>query len=312
MAPTIASPMSAISRAAPAVSAWTIVLANYVTSDAAMITVMCVSFFGQGWINLGWTLITDVAPKKLHGLTTGFFNFCTNMAGIITPIVIGYAIQATGSYALGLESNPQPDAASIEGLKRLLATVKEDQLENGSWASWPETRPPLFGNSDERATIFATLALLPAAARGDDAAKAARDRGVEWLINTKTDDDPQCVAMRIVLWNRLGRPAAECELLVKRIKDRQNADGGWSQTPELACDGWATGQSLYALAHAGIGANDPAIQRGHEFLIKSQREDGSWPMTSRPTKPGGDGSSSLIPITGGGSAWAIIGLARSR
>ncbi len=80
----------------------TIILANYVTSDAAMITIMCISFFGQGWINLGWTLITDVAPKKLHGLTTGFFNFCTNMAGIITPIVIGYAIQATGSYALGL------------------------------------------------------------------------------------------------------------------------------------------------------------------------------------------------------------------
>ncbi len=84
------------------IMASTIIAANYVTSDAAMITVMCISFFGQGWINLGWTLITDVAPKKLHGLTTGFFNFCTNLAGIITPIVIGYAIQTTGSYALGL------------------------------------------------------------------------------------------------------------------------------------------------------------------------------------------------------------------
>ena len=31
-------------------------------------------------------------------------------------------------------------------------------------------------------------------------------------------------------------------------------------------------------------------------------------MRSRPTKPGGDGSTSLIPITGAGSSWAILGL----
>jgi hypothetical protein len=46
--------------------------------------------------------------------------------------------------------------------------------------------------------------------------------------------------------------------------------------------------------------------------MKTQRDDGSWPMTSRPVKPGGDGSNSLIPITGAGSAWAVLGLARSR
>jgi hypothetical protein len=54
-----------------------------------------------------------------------------------------------------------------------------------------------------------------------------------------------------------------------------------------------------------------ARQRGHVFLIKAQRRDGSWPMTSRPVKPGGPGSKSLIPITGAGSAWAVLGLVRS-
>jgi hypothetical protein len=56
----------------------------------------------------------------------------------------------------------------------------------------------------------------------------------------------------------------------------------------------------------------PVIARGQDFLIKTQREDGSWPMTSRPTKLGGEGSKSLIPITGAGSAWAVLGLVRSR
>jgi hypothetical protein len=114
-----------------------------------------------------------------------------------------------------------------------------------------------------------------------------------------------------VLWNRLGRPAKEWQPLVKSIKDRQNADGGWSQTKDMASDAWATGQALYALAYAGIKPNEAVITRAHAFLVKTQRDDGSWPMTSRPTTPGGKGSTSLIPITGAGSAWAVMGLARS-
>jgi hypothetical protein len=83
-------------------------------------------------------------------------------------------------------------------------------------------------------------------------------------------------------------------------------------TPLARHQTWATGQALYALAHAGVTADEPVIQRGHAFLIETQRDDGSWPMTSRPTKPGGEGAKYLIPITGAGSAWAVLGLVRSR
>jgi ACS family D-galactonate transporter-like MFS transporter len=57
----------------------------------------------QGMVGLGWTLISDVAPKNLMGLTGGIFNFCANLAGIITPLVIGLIVAKTGSffYALG-------------------------------------------------------------------------------------------------------------------------------------------------------------------------------------------------------------------
>ena len=59
---------------------------------------MSVAFFGQGMVNLGWTLIADVAPKTQIGLTGGVFNFCANLAGIITPMVIGFIVAATGSF----------------------------------------------------------------------------------------------------------------------------------------------------------------------------------------------------------------------
>ena len=78
----------------------TIVIANYVPagSDALVIAIMSVAFFGQGMTNLGWTVISDVAPKELIGLTAGIFNFSANLAGIVTPLVIGYAYQRTGSF----------------------------------------------------------------------------------------------------------------------------------------------------------------------------------------------------------------------
>src|SRR5207302_10902235 len=131
------------------------------------------------------------------------------------------------------------------------------QTENGSWAAWPDTRPPIFGNSSESMTALATLALASAPAAGD--AEAVRDKGVKWLAETKTDDDPQSIAMRLVLWKRLGRPAKEWQPLVRRIQERQNADGGWSQARDMASDAWATGQALYALAHAGIKPDEPVI-----------------------------------------------------
>jgi hypothetical protein len=214
-------------------------------------------------------------------------------------------------FALALGTDPRPDAVSQSGLKLFLKTMKSEQVENGSWSAWPETRPPIFGNSDESLTALATLAVLPLAAAGDDSAKLVLKKGVKWLSRTKSDEDAQSVALRLVLWIRLGRPASEWRPLANSIINRQNADGGWSQTKEMASDAWATGQALYALAHVGIEPNEPVIKRGHAFLMKTQRDDGSWPMTSRPTKPGGKGSTSLIPITGAGSAWAVLGLVRS-
>lgn len=80
----------------------TIVLAIFVKSDAAVITVMTVAFLGQGMGGLGWSIVPDIAPKRLIGLTGGIFNFVTNIAGIVTPLVIGIVVSVTGSFVGGL------------------------------------------------------------------------------------------------------------------------------------------------------------------------------------------------------------------
>jgi ACS family D-galactonate transporter-like MFS transporter len=93
-----------LARKLPIVSgmllASTIVAANYVPIDnnAVVILVMSIAFFGQGMTNLGWTVVSDIAPKKLIGLTGGIFNFSANLAGIVTPLVIGITLKMTGSF----------------------------------------------------------------------------------------------------------------------------------------------------------------------------------------------------------------------
>ena len=56
-----------------------------------------------------------------------------------------------------------------------------------------------------------------------------------------------------------------------------------------------------------MGPGDAAVKKGQAFLVNTQRPDGSWPMTSRPMKPGGKGSKDVAPITHAGpSVWAAI------
>jgi MFS transporter, ACS family, D-galactonate transporter len=79
-----------------------IVSANFIQRDSLVIAVLSLAFFGQGMCNLGWTLITDVAPKELMGLTSGLFNLCANLAGIVTPLVVGFVVSETGSFVWAL------------------------------------------------------------------------------------------------------------------------------------------------------------------------------------------------------------------
>jgi ACS family glucarate transporter-like MFS transporter len=72
---------------------------NYIEQDSLIIAVMALAFFGKGVGALGWAVVADTSPKEAGGLSGALFNTFGNMAGITTPIVIGYILQTTGSFA---------------------------------------------------------------------------------------------------------------------------------------------------------------------------------------------------------------------
>ncbi len=75
-----------------------LILCNYVQNEYLVVGLMALAFFGKGVGALGWAVIADTAPKEVIGLAGSIFNMFGNVAGIVTPIVIGYIIAATGSF----------------------------------------------------------------------------------------------------------------------------------------------------------------------------------------------------------------------
>ena len=71
---------------------------NYVDSSALVVGIMAFAFFGKGLGALGWAVVSDTSPKQIAGLSGGMFNTFGNIAGITTPIIIGYIVKMTGSF----------------------------------------------------------------------------------------------------------------------------------------------------------------------------------------------------------------------
>lgn len=73
-------------------------LCNYVETDLLVVLFMALAFFGKGMGALGWAIIADVSPKRSAGMNGAIFNTFGSIAGIVTPVVIGYMVQSMGSF----------------------------------------------------------------------------------------------------------------------------------------------------------------------------------------------------------------------
>jgi hypothetical protein len=140
--------------------------------------------------------------------------------------------------------------------------------------------------------------------------EAARD----WMLKTQARDTEDRVCR---LWGLQTAGAKEKDVrdAAEQLVKAQRKDGGWAQTDALESDAYATGSTLVALHQAGkLATTDPVYQRGLAFLMKTQREDGSWLVASR-SKPFQTYFESGFPhgkdqfISMAASAWASTALA---
>lgn len=83
--------------------AGTMCLANFFESEPIIaIAILSFAFFANAFANIGWVLLSDIVPAKVIGTIGGFFNISGNLAGIVTPIIMGVILQYTGSFAYAM------------------------------------------------------------------------------------------------------------------------------------------------------------------------------------------------------------------
>ncbi|MES2113922.1 MAG: MFS transporter [Pseudomonadota bacterium] len=120
--------------------AMSMIACNYVAADWAVVAFMSLAFFGKGVGALGWAVVSDTSPKEAGGLSGGLFNTFGNTAGITTPIVIGYILQATGSFAGALVFVGANAAVAIFCYLVIVGDIKRvefTQSSNGDEARLP-------------------------------------------------------------------------------------------------------------------------------------------------------------------------------
>ena len=101
---------------------------NYIDTDAVVVAVMALAFFGKGVGALGWAVVADTSPKEAGGLSGALFNTFGNIAGITTPIVIGYILQGTGSFAGALVFVGANAAVTIFSYVFIVGEIKRVKL----------------------------------------------------------------------------------------------------------------------------------------------------------------------------------------
>lgn len=226
----------------------------------------------------------------------------------------GWSMVNTPAIYFGLLTQfvPEQVVVSPDELHQIRRHLLRHQEENGSWAwsSAPaKNRPPPFFESDEVATLLALLALPRAADLINEDLSKGRQKAIDWLAKADETDTTQAAVLRM-LWKKRQAPALDLQPQIERFLKRQRSDGGFAQLADRASDAYATGQSLYVLNLLGVSNDRGEVQRAVDFLVATQRDDGSWPMTRR----GHDGvtpSDFVVPITYFGSAWGTLGLMRS-
>jgi squalene cyclase len=167
----------------------------------------------------------------------------------------------------------KPDANTEAVIEYLLGHQKE--LHH--WKP-PSIRPP-SEESPFSATFFALESIRHfSASSQQDRAIARIDQARDWLLKTPAQNTEDRV---FKLW-ALHSVNADTKSAAQDLLRTQREDGGWSQLESMTSDAYATGTALVALHRTGsIAANDPAYQRGLQWLLKAQLPDGSWHVVSR-------------------------------
>jgi ankyrin repeat protein len=213
---------------------------------------------------------------------------------------------------------------ATQGTDAVVHYLASKQRPAGNWYGIGATRAPIQdGDFSRTAMAIRTLAAYGMAGRKAEWQERI-GRAADWLAKqTPLSTEDRVMQILGLKWASTGSNGAatatttlrekQMRQLARALTGIQRSDGGWAQTPYLASDAYATGQALYTLHEMGVSSSDPAFRRGADFLLKTQKEDGSWYVKSRAMKiqpyfQSGFPYDHDQWISTAATAWAVMGL----
>lgn len=221
----------------------------------------------------------------------------------------GGQVDTAGSILFTLEfAGAKPVEATTAVVEYLLKT----QPKNEFWRT-SSNRPPTEA-SHFTATFLAVRGLKTWATKEQQSQANMRLKSAKkWLVQAKPGDTEDRV-FRLMAMQSVGAERRDIAAAAFDLLATQRRDGGWAQLDSMTSDPYATATSLVALHDAGLEVHHPAYRSGLTFLIKTQRKDGTWLITSRsnPFQPYYEsgfphGKNQFISATASG--WAATALA---
>ncbi len=246
----------------------------------------CVGCHHQALNARAYAAVRAAGLKPEERIRQTFLDSMTaERAGLLTELPLMLAIGGDFDTLLyeivTLGDLGEPASPSTDAIVHYLAAR---QSASGAWARSSGPRTPME-SSVLSSTAWAVRALktypLPARQKEFDE-RIARARA--WLLTarpvTTYEQADRLMALRIA-----GASDADVSAAGRALLKLQKDDGGWTQTPYLDTDPYATGVVLHTLYEAGVlKPSDAAYQRGVAYLLRTQFPDGSWYVRSRSPK----------------------------
>jgi ankyrin repeat protein len=210
------------------------------------------------------------AGKNLDDIRT-FFGAAVPRMMLGDPAVGGEAITA-GYAQLALRAEGQPLDTTTAAMTHWLMAR---QMPDGRWLGNGVNRPPSeYSIISHTALAAGGLKSYPLPGRSREVAESLQ-RARTWLLAAEAKSaEERGMRLMGLVWT--DAPRARVDDAVREVREKQEANGGWSQFGRTAPDAYATGLSLYALYVAGVPATDEAYRRGVAFLLGTQYQDGTW------------------------------------
>jgi ankyrin repeat protein len=211
---------------------------------------------------------SDILEKSRERMYQGFFVPVGDMFG---PFVMGYILTGLGGEQY--PANLNTDAVAFY--------LRARQAKDGSWP-FPDgdTRPPLCSDHIGQTTLSMRALQMFAPKLNRPEWNQAIRNAARWLATAKAkNNDDRNWRLLGLAWAGTDKEATG--LALREVVAAQRSDGGWSDLDSTESNAYATGQALFALHIAGLPSSDAAYERGIQFLLKTQQEDGSWYVRTR-------------------------------